>query len=98
MNAALPGDITSWTGGMVPVIGVPLPSEHFPNCLDALLAMIQMPPGLPVAVPGLGSVGFQQAILLAAEMLAMKNDRISSALAVYRASETKKAKPRAYQG
>ena len=51
-SAGLPGVIASWT--TLPVIGVPLPSSQL-NGLDALLAIAQMPPGIPVACVAIGS-------------------------------------------
>jgi len=55
-----------------PVIGVPCPVQL--GGLDALLSMINMPPGVPVATVGIGNGG--NAALLAAEMLALENNEI----------------------
>lgn len=67
LSAALPGAIASHTTR--PVIGVPVSG---PVNLDAILSIVQMPPGIPVAAVGLDS-GVNAAIL-AAEILAL-NDR-----------------------
>lgn len=65
MAAHLPGVIASMT--TLPVIGVPIKSSL--EGLDALLAIVQMPPGIPVATVGIN--GAQNAAILAAEMLAL---------------------------
>jgi 5-(carboxyamino)imidazole ribonucleotide mutase len=72
--AALPGVLASWT--TVPVIGVPLPTSEFKSGLDALLSIVQMPPGMPVACVAVGSWGARNAAYLAAQILALKHDRI----------------------
>ncbi len=53
----------------LPVIGVPLPSSALQG-LDALLATVQMPAGVPVATVALGKAGAQNAAILAAQILA----------------------------
>ncbi|HNQ35041.1 MAG TPA: 5-(carboxyamino)imidazole ribonucleotide mutase [bacterium] len=68
LSAALPGFIASHT--TLPVLGVPLAVGPL-NGLDALLAILQMPRGIPVATLGLGSQGPQNAALLAARILAL---------------------------
>ena len=80
-SAGLPGVIASWT--TLPVIGVPLPSSHL-NGLDALLAIAQMPPGIPVACVAVGSWGARNAAYLAAEILGLKYDTIREAYEQYR--------------
>ncbi len=79
--AHLPGVLASWT--MVPVIGVPLPTSDLKG-LDSLLAMVQMPGGVPVAVVAIGPAGARNAALLAAQMLGIKHDDIAEAYAAYR--------------
>ncbi|MDM7999000.1 MAG: 5-(carboxyamino)imidazole ribonucleotide mutase [Dehalococcoidia bacterium] len=79
--AHLPGVIASWT--MLPVIGVPLPTSDLKG-MDSLLAMVQMPGGVPVAVVAIGSAGAKNAALLAGQMLGMKHAEIREAYATYR--------------
>ena len=80
-SAALPGVIASWT--TLPVIGVPLPSSHLSG-LDSLMAIAQMPPGIPVACMAVGSWGARNAAYLAAEILGLKYDTIREAYEQYR--------------
>ena len=79
--AHLPGVLASWT--MLPVIGVPLPTSDLKG-MDSLLAMVQMPGGVPVAVVAIGSAGAKNAALLAAQMLGIKHAEIGEAYAAYR--------------
>jgi phosphoribosylcarboxyaminoimidazole (NCAIR) mutase len=51
------------------VIGVPLPSEEYPDCRDALLSMIRMPSRMPVLVPGIGKSGLVNAAVAACRMV-----------------------------
>ncbi|MCH8207351.1 MAG: 5-(carboxyamino)imidazole ribonucleotide mutase, partial [Chloroflexi bacterium] len=53
-SAGLPGVLASWT--TLPVIGIPLPSSDLKG-VDALYAIAQMPPGIPVACVAVGSWG-----------------------------------------
>lgn len=80
-SAGLPGVLASWT--TLPVIGIPLPSSDL-NGVDALYAIAQMPPGIPVACVAVGSWGARNAAFLAAQILAVKNDRIRQAYDSYR--------------
>ena len=79
--AALPGVVKSYTP--LPVIGVPVPSSDLKG-IDALYAMVQMPPGTPVATVAVGSWGARNAALLAAEILALKHDGVRQAYEDYR--------------
>lgn len=63
----------------IPVIGVPLDSSPLRG-LDALLATVQMPPGVPVATVGVGSMGARNAGHLAATILALGDPRLARAL------------------
>ncbi len=74
--AALPGVLASWTA--VPVIGVPLASSELKG-IDALMAVAQMPPGVPVACVAVGSWGARNAAYLAAQILGLKYDNIREA-------------------
>ncbi len=80
-SAGLPGVIASWT--TLPVIGVPLASSDL-NGLDALMAIAQMPPGIPVACVAVGSWGARNAAFLAAQILGLKYDTIRQAYDQYR--------------
>ncbi len=77
MAAALPGYVASLT--MRPVIGVPLASG-LPGGIDALYAIAQMPPGVPVATVAVGAPGARNAAILAAEILALADERIAGKL------------------
>ncbi len=77
MSAALPGFVASVTTR--PVIGVPIPSG-LPDGMDALLSMVQMPPGIPVATVAVGKAGAKNAAVLAAEILSLIDDRFSKEL------------------
>ena len=76
-----PGVLASWT--TVPVIGVPLASSEIGG-LDALMAVAQMPPGVPVACVAVGSWGARNAAYLAAQILGLKHDRIREAYEQHR--------------
>ena len=80
-SAALPGAIKAYTP--LPVIGVPIDSSALKG-LDALLAMAQMPPGVPVATVAVGAWGARNAALLAAEILALRHEDIRRAYDDYR--------------
>ena len=74
----------------LPVIGVPIDSSPL-NGMDALLATVQMPPGIPVATVALGKGGAKNAGVLAAQILALKYPPIAERLKNYRLNLTKKA-------
>ena len=80
MAAALPGVIAASTP--LPVIGVPI--KGMLDGLDAMLSIIQMPPGIPVATVGVN--GAQNAAILAAEMIALGNDEIAQKVEAWKAS------------
>ena len=80
MAAALPGVIAAST--TLPVIGVPI--KGMLDGLDAMLSIIQMPPGIPVAT--VGGNAAQNAAILAVEMLALSDGAIAQRLAVYKGS------------
>ena len=54
------------------VLGVPIPSATFVDGLDALLAIVQMPPGIPVGTLAVGKAGAINAAILAAQILGNK--------------------------
>ena len=78
MAAALPGVIAAST--TVPVIGVPI--KGMLDGLDAMLSIIQMPPGIPVATVGVN--GALNAAILAMEMLALSDAHIAKRLRAYK--------------
>lgn len=73
----------------LPVLGVPLVAGAL-NGMDALLATVQMPAGIPVGTFAIGKPGAINAALFAAAILANKHPQIQSALARYRKSQTEK--------
>ena len=78
MAAHLGGVIASMT--TLPVIGVPIAASL--DGIDALLATVQMPPGIPVATVGIN--GAQNAAILAAQMLALSDAKLADRLADYK--------------
>ena len=78
MAAALPGVIAANT--TLPVIGVPI--KGMLDGLDAMLSIIQMPPGIPVATVGVN--GAQNAAIMAAEMLALSDEALATRLKAYK--------------
>ncbi|MDR1005439.1 MAG: 5-(carboxyamino)imidazole ribonucleotide mutase [Bacteroidales bacterium] len=78
MAAALPGVIAANT--VVPVIGVPIKGTF--DGLDALLSMIQMPPGIPVATVAVN--GALNAAILALQILAVDNRALMQKMAAYK--------------
>jgi 5-(carboxyamino)imidazole ribonucleotide mutase len=78
MAAALPGVIAANT--TLPVIGVPI--KGMLDGLDAMLSIIQMPPGIPVATVGVN--GAQNAAILAAQMLALSDEELATRLQDYK--------------
>jgi phosphoribosylaminoimidazole carboxylase PurE protein len=81
MAAHLPGVTASLTAK--PVIGVPVAAGPLAG-VDAMLSMVQMPPGVPVATVAIGSAGARNAVVLAARIIALKDPAVAEALAVYR--------------
>jgi phosphoribosylaminoimidazole carboxylase PurE protein len=81
MAAHLPGVVASHT--ILPVIGVPLAGSAL-NGMDALLSIVQMPAGIPVATVAVGSHGAKNAALLAVEMLAIADQNLAQKLKEYR--------------
>jgi len=73
----------------LPVIGVPIDSSPLKG-LDALLATVQMPPGIPVATMALGKGGAKNAAVMAARILAIKHGGIRERLAAYHEDMTRK--------
>jgi 5-(carboxyamino)imidazole ribonucleotide mutase len=84
MAAHLPGVIASMTP--IPVIGVPIKASL--DGLDALLAIVQMPPGIPVATVGIN--GSQNAGILAAQIIASGDKAVMAEVVKYKESLKKK--------
>ena len=80
MAAALPGVIAAST--TLPVIGVPIKGSAFDG-MDAMLSIIQMPPGIPVATVGIN--GAMNAAILAVEIMALADDKLAEKMKVYKA-------------
>lgn len=80
MAAHLPGVIASMTP--IPVIGVPIKSSL--DGMDAILSILQMPPGIPVATVSLN--GAMNAAILAAQILAVGDDEIAQKTKKYKES------------
>lgn len=68
----------------IPVIGVPLASTPLQG-FDALLATVQMPAGFPVATMAVGKAGAANAAFMAAEMLALQDEKLSQRIVAWRA-------------
>lgn len=85
MAAALPGVVAAET--VRPVIGVPVQGKALEG-LDALLSIVQMPPGVPVATVAVG--GGANAALLAAQILAVKHPGVRERLLDYRREQARK--------
>jgi len=81
--AHLPGMLAAKT--QLPVIGVPMPTEHLGG-LDSLLSIVQMPRGIPVATVAIGNA--ENAALLAAAILALSDGALAARLEAYRAAQT----------
>jgi len=81
MAAHLPGVVASLTDR--PVIGVPVAAGPLAG-VDAMLSMVQMPPGIPVATVAVGSAGAKNAVVLAARILALKDATVARKLTAYR--------------
>ena len=84
MAAALPGVIAASTS--LPVIGVPI--KGMLDGLDAMLSIIQMPPGIPVATVGVNAA--MNAAILAMQILALSDPETAARLKQYKASLGKK--------
>ncbi len=85
--AHLPGVVAAKT--TLPVLGVPIPSGHLLG-LDALLAIVQMPKGVPVATFAVGKGGAGNAGLFAVAILAGKRPPLAEKLAAYRKEQAAK--------
>ncbi len=91
LAAHLPGVLASLTAK--PVIGVPLDGGALGGA-DALYAVVQMPPGVPVATVALGSAGARNAAHLAARILALSDDEVARRVSAFRDEQAGKAELR----
>ena len=79
--AALPGVVAAFSS--LPVIGVPMASTSL-NGLDALLSIVQMPKGVPVATVAIGPWGAANAAILAAQILALADPALAKKLQAHK--------------
>ena len=87
LAAALPGVVAAQT--TIPVIGVPLIAGSLDG-MDALLAIVQMPPGIPVGTVAIGIPGAINAALYAISIMALTDDSLAKLLKNYRAEQAEK--------
>ncbi len=87
MAAHLPGVMASKT--ILPILGVPMASGALQG-VDALLSIVQMPPGIPVGTLGIGASGAKNAALLAVSILALENATYSEKLREFRKKQKEK--------
>lgn len=92
MAAHLPGVIASHT--VLPVIGVPLDASSLKG-IDSLLSIVQMPPGIPVATVSIGKAGARNAAILAIEILARKDTKLTKKLLDHREKMSKEVEEKA---
>jgi 5-(carboxyamino)imidazole ribonucleotide mutase len=85
MAAALPGAAAALTP--LPVLGVPMDGKVMGG-LDALLAMAQMPGGIPVGTLAVGKAGAVNSAVLAASIIALSDNTVADALDKFRADQT----------
>lgn len=83
--AHLPGMIASLT--TLPVLGVPVKSRALKG-LDSLLAIVQMPGGVPVGTLAIGEAGATNAGILAASIIALEDEKVRDALKQFRQEQT----------
>jgi 5-(carboxyamino)imidazole ribonucleotide mutase len=82
LSAHLPGVVASKT--TLPVIGLPMPGQ-LAGGLDALLSIVQMPRGIPVATVGVGMA--ENAAILAAQILGLSDEGVARAVDEHRAAD-----------
>lgn len=90
--AHLAGVMASHT--TLPVIGIPIDSSCLQG-LDALLATVQMPAGIPVATVSIGKSGAKNAAILAAQILAVSDPNLADMLAAYKQKMADKVEQKA---
>lgn len=77
LAAHLAGAVAAQT--ILPVIGVPMAAGPL-NGMDSLLSTVQMPKGIPVATVAIGSHGARNAAYLAAQIIALEDEKVASKL------------------
>ena len=87
LAAALPGVVAAQT--TIPVIGVPLIAGSLDG-MDALMAIVQMPPGIPVGTVAIGKPGAINAALYAISIMALKDESLAKQLKNYRGEQAEK--------
>ena len=87
LAAALPGVVAAKT--TLPVIGVPLVAGSLDG-IDALMSIVQMPPGIPVGTMALGKPGAINSALFAAAILALTDTGIAQRISAYRERQAQK--------
>lgn len=92
MAAHLAGVLAAHT--TLPVIGIPIDASPLKG-LDSLLSTVQMPPGIPVATMGIGKAGAKNAAILAAQMLALEDERIAARLEEFKAEMARQVEEKA---
>ncbi|MDE1468053.1 5-(carboxyamino)imidazole ribonucleotide mutase [Aurantiacibacter sp. D1-12] len=85
--AHLPGMVAALTH--LPVLGVPVQSKALSG-MDSLLSIVQMPAGVPTGTLAIGEAGATNAGIMAASILALGDEALSSRLQEYRAAQTGK--------
>lgn len=91
LAAHLPGVLASLTSR--PVIGIPLDGGSLGGA-DALYAVVQMPPGVPVATVAIGGAGAKNAAHLAARILALGDEAVAGRVHAFREEQAAKAELR----
>jgi 5-(carboxyamino)imidazole ribonucleotide mutase len=76
---------------ILPTFGVPIPSKYLKG-LDSLLAMVQMPKGIPVPTLGIGEAGAANAGLSVVAMLALNDVGLKAKLIAFRAAQAEKVR------
>lgn len=74
---------------ILPTYGVPIPSKYLKG-LDSLLAMVQMPKGIPVSTLAIGESGAANAALAVISVLALHDEKIKERLIKFRAKQAEK--------
>lgn len=92
MAAHLAGVLSSHTD--IPVIGIPLDASPLQG-MDALLATVQMPPGIPVATMGIGKAGAKNGAVLAARIIALQDPVIADRLVQFRSKMVEEVEEKA---
>jgi 5-(carboxyamino)imidazole ribonucleotide mutase len=85
--AHLPGAVAAHT--TLPVLGIPLATSEMAGGIDAVLGVLQMPPGVPVAAVAVGAWGARNAAYLAAAILSLKHPEIRAAYTAFREKQSR---------